>query len=133
MDVSDVFLASAKLLNYIKYEKTSVVALVVFMGVWTYLRHYLNIMILKSVWTQFDLVPAHAKRFVPSEGVWIAWWLKYQMFLPILLLQMVNLFWYFLIWRVILRVVFLNVVADERSDDEDDEDDNGDKHSKKSK
>lgn len=33
----------------------------------------------------------------------MVWWMQYQVLTPIILLQMVNLFWYFLIWRVLLR------------------------------
>lgn len=92
----------------------------------------------------------HAKRFVPSDGVWMTWWMKYQIFVPIVLLQIVNLctslhpylfatlislrssilttsstgrlVWYFLILRILYRVLFTRVNAeDDRSDDEDDD------------
>lgn len=49
--------------------------------------------------------------------------MKWQIFLPILALQLLNLFWYFLIWRILVRAVVYNHLADERSDDEDEEDD----------
>lgn len=64
--------------------------------------------------------------------------MKWQIFIPILLLQFVNLFWYFLILRILFRsvaspgeveleidgrsaVFTTEAVADDRSDDEDDE------------
>lgn len=83
----------------------------------------------------------------------MVWWMKYQIFVPIFLLQLVNLCtstfsrslssshsfwairdteltvwleftdWYFLIWRVLYRIVFTGIVADERSDDEGDDED----------
>jgi len=121
MDISDVFLASAKLLNYLKLEKTSMVALVLFFGVWTYGRHYLNLYILSSVYYDFELIPKWARRWAPEEGVWMAPWMQWQIFAPLALLQAVNLFWYFLIWRIVYRAVFKSKIADERSDDEDDE------------
>lgn len=43
--------------------------------------------------------------WAPETGAWLTWWMKYQIFAPILLLQFLNLFWYFLIWRVLLRYV----------------------------
>lgn len=45
--------------------------------------------------------------------------MKWQIFIPILLLQLLNLVWYFLILRILVRAVFLNDRKDERSDDED--------------
>jgi len=35
----------------------------------------------------------------------MVWWMKWQIFTPLLLLQCLNLFWYFLIWRVFWRYV----------------------------
>jgi hypothetical protein len=51
-------------------------------------------------------VPAAARFFRPSEGVWLAGWMKYQVFIPIALLQLVNLFWYYLMCVVEALVVF---------------------------
>ena len=84
---------------------------------------------------------ASARVINPPEGVWMAWWLRYQIFLPILLLQLLNLFWYFLIWRILIRYRFVSPLQpfsfvelncldraitaseldDERSDDEGDD------------
>jgi acyl-CoA-dependent ceramide synthase len=47
--------------------------------------------------------------------------MKWQIFAPIFLLQLINLFWYFLIWRILIRALFSDKLADERSDDEDEE------------
>lgn len=45
--------------------------------------------------------------------------MKYQIFVPILLIQLLNLFWYFLIWRILIRTLRGKVPEDDRSDDED--------------
>lgn len=124
MDIPDMFLAFSKLLNYVQWERAKVVSFVVFVGVWTYFRHYLNLVILWSVWNEFHLIPEHAQRWEAAEGTYLAWWMKYQVFIPIALLQALNLFWYFLIWRIIVRAVITVNIDDERSDDEgDDEED----------
>jgi len=119
MDVSDVFLAAAKVCNYLQLETTAAVVFAIFVPIWSYLRHYLNIVILWSVWTEFDLIPDHAKQFTPEDGVWMVHWMKYQIFVPIFLLQLVNIFWYVLIWRILYRALFQSKLEDERSDDED--------------
>jgi acyl-CoA-dependent ceramide synthase len=68
-------------------------------------------------------------------------WMKWQIFIPLLLLQFLNIFWYFLIWRIFLRYVLTFIIQlsfdrshrgkravmgsslkDERSDDEGSDD-----------
>ncbi|PVG00552.1 longevity assurance proteins LAG1/LAC1 [Serendipita vermifera] len=119
MDFSDIFLALSKCFNYLQMEKTKTVAFAWFTGVWTYTRHYLNLVMIWSVWTEFDLIPETSKQWNPETGAWLAPWMKYQIFIPLVLLQLINLFWYFLIWRIMLRAIFSSNLDDERSDDED--------------
>ncbi|PVF94233.1 longevity assurance proteins LAG1/LAC1, partial [Serendipita vermifera] len=119
MDFSDIFLSLALCLNYLKMEKTKTIAFAWFAGVWTYTRHYLNLVMLWSIWTEFDLIPESSKQWNPQSGAWLAPWMKYQIFVPLMFLQLLNLFWYFLIWRIMLRAIFSSKLNDERSDDED--------------
>ncbi|KDQ12730.1 hypothetical protein BOTBODRAFT_188998 [Botryobasidium botryosum FD-172 SS1] len=119
MDVSDAFFAFAKCLRYLDYHKASAIAFAVFVCVWTYLRHWLNLVILYDLWTGFDKMPEWSRVWNPREGVWMIWWMKWQMTAALGFLQGLNLFWYFLIWRVLIRAVFTSNLDDERSDDED--------------
>ncbi|KAF5344131.1 hypothetical protein D9758_008861 [Tetrapyrgos nigripes] len=72
-----------------------------------------------------------AKIVAISSGVWIwangtylTWWMKYQIFIPLFLLQLLNLFWYFkFILRVAIRAIITATADDDRSDDEGDGDD----------
>ncbi|KAI9637300.1 TLC domain-containing protein [Dioszegia hungarica] len=119
MDVSDVFLALAKCTNYVD-EKASQPVFAFFVLVWTYFRHYLNIKILWSVWNEFFLIPYERRQlFDPLNDKWAAPWLRKMIFAPIFLLQLINLFWYFLILRILYRAVFAEPLKDERSDEED--------------
>ncbi len=127
----------SKLLNYIQWERAKVVSFALFIGIWTcvaffslstrerrlfirYFRHILNLVILYSVWTEFDLIPyvnlfsvtlllilsvasEHTRVWDPPRGVWLPYWMKYQIFVPIALLQLLNLFWYYLIMRILYR------------------------------
>jgi len=121
MDIPDAFFAMTKSVNYFKYEMASNVGIVIFLGLWSYFRLYQNFRILWSVWNEFDLIPDWCRYFRPSEGVWMAWWMKYQIFVPIFLLLCLNLFWYYLIWRIIIRMAMGVAVRDDREDEDDDE------------
>ncbi|KAJ7456183.1 longevity assurance proteins LAG1/LAC1 [Mycena latifolia] len=122
MDIPDTGLALSKLLNYLQFDRAKVVSLGVFTVVWTYFRHYISIRILWSLRYEFDLVPKHAQIFSPSQDLWMAPWMRDQMFYTLCILQALNLFWYYLIIRIIVRSVMTSKTDDNRSDDEDDED-----------
>ncbi|KAI0832388.1 TLC domain-containing protein [Trametes gibbosa] len=130
MDLPDSLLGFSKLLNYIQWERTKTAVFIVFLFVWSYFRHWLNWVMLYSVWNEFDLMPETSKRWSPQDGVWLTWWMKYQIFAPILLLQFLNLFWYFLILRIAWRAISGSQVTDDRSDDEGEDDDPDEKDKK---
>ncbi|KAJ3976247.1 longevity assurance proteins LAG1 LAC1 [Lentinula raphanica] len=123
MDIPDTFLAFSKILNYLRAERAKIVSFVVFTFIWTYFRHILNFYILYSVWFEYDLIPESSKVWIWANGTYLNWWMKYQVFAPLLLLQFLNLFWYFLIMRIAYRAATSTTVSDVRSDDEDDGED----------
>ncbi|RDX52547.1 longevity assurance proteins LAG1/LAC1 [Lentinus brumalis] len=123
MDLPDTFLALSMLLNYLRWDRVKITVFAVFISIWSYFRHWLNWVILYSVLFEFDLMPESSKRWAPEDGVWMVWWMKYQVFVPLLALQGLNLFWYFLIWRLAYRAVKDITVTDDRSDVEDDGED----------
>jgi len=47
--------------------------------------------------------------------------MRYQIFVPIFLIQLLNAFWYYLILRILVRTVRGKVIEDDRSEDEEDE------------
>jgi len=122
MDIPDTFLALSKLLNYIQRDTAKLYAFAFFMCVWTYFRHYLNLRMLWSVWSEFHLIPEHAKQWKIDDGVWLPHQMRYQVFGPLVLLQLLNLFWYYLMWRILLRALITSQADDDRSDDDDDKD-----------
>ncbi|KAH9943466.1 longevity assurance proteins LAG1 LAC1 [Epithele typhae] len=122
MDLPDSAFAFSKLLNYLQMERAKAVSFVIFFGIWSYFRHWLNWTMLYSIWFEFDLIPEASKQWLPESGAWMAPWMRYQMFLPLLLLQGLCLFWYVLICRVAVRAVSgpAEGFTDDRSDDEGD-------------
>ena len=91
------------------------------MGVWVYLRHYLNLRILWATLTEFRSVgPFELDWETQQYKCWIS---QYITFSLLALLQAVNLFWLFLILRIAKNYVFSNAIADERSDSEEEDTD----------
>ncbi|KAF9055413.1 longevity assurance proteins LAG1/LAC1 [Hymenopellis radicata] len=123
MDIPDSSLALSMLLNYMQKERSKTIAFAVLLVLWTYFRHYLSLVILWSVWFEFELIPEAARVWHPPSGYWMPPWIRYQMFIPLALLQGLNLFWYFLIMRILVRTLLYSKLDDERSDDEDEGDD----------
>lgn len=91
----------------------------VFMCVWIYLRHYLNLGIIYSLFTEFRTVG-------PFELDWAAeqykcWLSQYITTILLSALQALNLFWLFFIVRIAYRFVFNGAASDDREEDEDSE------------
>jgi len=89
------------------------------MCVWIYLRHYLNLRILVSLFTEFKTVG-------PYELNWETQQYKCTLSFVITLallssLQALNLFWLFFILRIAYRFVVHNVAKDDRSEAEESE------------
>lgn len=57
MDIPDSALAFSKVLNYLQFDRAKTVSFGLFMCIWAYFRHYLNIVMLWSVYAEFDLMP----------------------------------------------------------------------------
>ena len=88
-----------------------------FIGVWVYLRHYLNLRILWAVLTEFATVGPYKLDWATQQyKCWISQAITFGLLAS---LQAVNLFWLFLILRIAVRFVWSNVAKDDRSDDED--------------
>ncbi|KAL1843509.1 hypothetical protein VTJ49DRAFT_1380 [Mycothermus thermophilus] len=117
-DISDFFLATSKTLNYLDHWLTGPYYFT-FMCVWIYLRHYLNLRILASLFTEFKTVG-------PYELDWANEQYKCTLSFVITLsllsaLQALNLFWLFFILRIAYRFAVHNVARDDRSEAEESE------------
>ncbi|KAF2084642.1 acyl-CoA-dependent ceramide synthase, partial [Saccharata proteae CBS 121410] len=118
-DVSDFFLATSKVLNYLDFPFVGVY-FGLFIGVWTYLRHYINLRIL---WSMIDgtfssIGPFELNWETQQYKCWIS---QYITFALLASLQALNLFWFFLILRIAYRFLRTKEAKDERSDDEGEE------------
>lgn len=92
-----------------------------FMCIWAYLRHYINLRII------FSMLPNGEFRTVgPYDLNWetqqYKCWISQVITLGLLaILQAVNMFWFFLIGRILWRFLSTGEEKDERSEDEEDE------------
>ncbi|OAP62880.1 hypothetical protein AYL99_02107 [Fonsecaea erecta] len=117
-DISDFFLATSKTFNYLD----SIIVgpyYFLFVCVWIYLRHYINLIILWATLTEFRTVgPFELNWETQQYKCWISQIITFSL---LACLQAVNLFWLFLILRIAKNYVFSNIRADERSDDEEED------------
>ncbi|XP_030621502.1 ceramide synthase 2 isoform X2 [Chanos chanos] len=113
-DASDVFLESAKLFNYAKWEKTCNTIFVMFAIVFMVTRLIIfPFWIIHCTWVYpLDYTP-------PFFGYYL-----FNVMLVILLL--LHIFWAYLILRMLKKFLFGSLTKDERSDNEEEEDDEED-------
>ncbi|KAF2122583.1 TLC domain-containing protein [Lophiotrema nucula] len=117
-DISDVFLATSKVLNYIDSPIVGPFFFV-FMCVWGYLRHYVNLKIIYSILTEFKTVGPYELNWETQQyKCWIAQYITLGLMAS---LQAINLFWWFLICRIAYRFVVTwgEDIQDDRSEYED--------------
>ncbi|TPX07176.1 uncharacterized protein E0L32_010879 [Thyridium curvatum] len=117
-DVSDVFLAISKSLHYLESRFIGPVY-TLNIGVWIYLRHYLNIRILYSLLTEFRTVGPYELNWETEQ--YKCWISNVVTFVLLALLQALNLFWLYCLLRSAYRFVVHNIAKDDRSEDEDEE------------
>ena len=118
-DISDFFLASSKVLNYLDHPLIGPYFFV-FLCVWVYLRHVINLKIIWSMFTEFRTVgPFELNWETQQYKCWISQYITTALLAS---LQALNLFWLFYIVRIALRFLTNQTATDDRSDDEEEED-----------
>jgi acyl-CoA-dependent ceramide synthase len=117
-DVSDILLTLCKILNYLKAPDPIVpISFALFTTVWIFTRHYLGILILKSVATEFRTI-----------GLWGMDWgrqqykgrfSQYVTFGLLSVIQLLNIYWLFLILKIAVRILKGGEQKDDREDDDE--------------
>ena len=136
-DISDFFLAvssscisvgdqltsrqTSKLLNYIDSMFVGPY-FIIFVGIWVYLRHYINLCIIWAVCTEFKTVGPYELNWETQQ--YKCWISQIITFALLAILQSVNVFWLYLILRIAKNYVFSSgqEIEDIRSDTEETED-----------
>ncbi|XPT01960.1 Sphingosine N-acyltransferase [Ascochyta lentis] len=112
-DISDFFLATSKILNYVDSPIVGPYFFV-FMCVWGYLRHFINLKILYSILTEFRTVGPYELNWDTQQ--YKCWISQYISFALLASLQAVNLFWWFFICRIAYRFIVFKDADDDRSE-----------------
>lgn len=118
MDISDVWLSASKMLNYHpKTVKLSEFVFAIFVVIWTYFRHYLyGLVIIPSAWNFLDIAPEKGLDWERELYVCpLAWKIMLGLMIP---LQLVCIFWYVLILRILYKAVTGQQLEDEREKDD---------------
>lgn len=115
MDISDFFLSLSKLLNYLNSKYTDFF-FAIFILSWIYLRHYLNLKILWSVLTEFKTIGKWGFNLEKSEFKCSI--SQILIFFLLGILQILNIYWFYLILGILKKYLSGNAPHDDRSDDE---------------
>ncbi|KAF4124388.1 Acyl-CoA-dependent ceramide synthase [Geosmithia morbida] len=150
MDVVDIFLPLAKCLKYAGYTTLCDIAFVFFVSSWLMARHVLYIAVLWSIYADTPRVmdfgcyrgtnaglegpferpaglTALVEPFYKFDGtVCFDHGVKWMFLVPLIFLQIITLFWFSLIVRVVIKVLRGGSAEDSRSDDEGEEDEEED-------
>ncbi|KAK0945393.1 sphingosine N-acyltransferase lag1 [Friedmanniomyces endolithicus] len=129
-DVSDFFIATSKIFNYLDFWITGPY-FVMFLCIWAYLRHYINLLVLKTLLPpgRIPYTNIRTGEFATVGPYELNWELQQykssvsqpMVFLLLASLQTINIIWFFLLVRIALRYLIKGEQKDERSEDEAEE------------
>lgn len=120
MDFADILLPLAKILNYLNLRTICDIAFGLFAVGWLVTRHILFTIVIWS--TAFDPQKYMDMLWEPEKGKYFTPTTQKIYLGLFLLLDLIILFWFAMILRVIIKVLTGNAASDTRSDSEDSED-----------
>ncbi|KAJ1846226.1 Sphingosine N-acyltransferase lag1, partial [Coemansia sp. RSA 2703] len=122
MDFPDIFLSSAKLFRYMGYEMIPNLLFGVFSISWVVTKHYLCLKMMFSIWTLGTTLVPHEKHFPHYPNSYASYPIVSFMWAFLLILQIVLIYWFALILKVLHRVLIKGQDADDNRSDDEDED-----------
>ncbi|KAF9127362.1 sphingosine N-acyltransferase lag1 [Mortierella sp. 14UC] len=117
MDLADIILAFSKSMKYLRVpSKICDVFFGTFMVTWLYTRHYMYAYILHGfMFTAYKMIPFELDI---SQGKWYCRELAWLPTLGLALLQILMVYWFALILRILVKILKGHSAEDERSEDE---------------
>ncbi|ORX74511.1 LAG1-domain-containing protein [Linderina pennispora] len=129
MDLPDIFLTSAKMFRYLEHEVIPNALFGIFSLSWVATKHVVCLKMMISIWTQGTKLIPEERRFPHYPNSYASYPIVSVLWVFLCVLQVVLLYWFYLLLRVLNRVLIKGEnVDDNRSDDEgsDNEDDTRD-------
>ncbi|KAK2466171.1 hypothetical protein APHAL10511_001813 [Amanita phalloides] len=119
MDWCDIFLPLAKMIRYLQISQLACdLTFGIFLVSWLITRHVLFLFVIKAV---YDAPKFLDYNWNPKAGSYLNTSVHWCFNILLMSLQVIQLFWFWMICRVAWRVVSGRGAADERSDDESDD------------
>ncbi|KAJ1790725.1 Sphingosine N-acyltransferase lag1 [Coemansia sp. RSA 2399] len=120
MDLPDIFLSSAKMIRYMGMEFLPNILFGMFAVSWVVTKHYLCLKMMYATWKQgFDIVPPE-RRYPHYPNSYMSVPVASFFWILLCMLQIVLIYWFVLIVKIIQRMFVKGECADDnRSDDED--------------
>ena len=113
LEITLTWFQTSKCLNYIDSPIVGPYFFV-FMCIWGYTRHYINLKVIYSILTTYKTVgPFELNWETQQYKCWIS---QYITFALLASLQAVNLFWWFFICRIAYRFIIYKDADDDRSE-----------------
>ncbi|KAI0677068.1 longevity assurance proteins LAG1/LAC1 [Trametes maxima] len=115
MDWCDIIFPLAKMFRYLGMSTICDATFVLFLVSWLITRHALFLLTIKATWEAWYTVP---RIWDPSRGHFMTKEIYFGFFAMLVVLQIIQLVWFWMICRVAYRVVTGQGAQDTRSDDE---------------
>ncbi|KAJ2370896.1 Sphingosine N-acyltransferase lag1, partial [Coemansia sp. RSA 2611] len=120
MDFPDIFLSAAKMFRYLGYDLLPNALFGVFSVSWVVTKHWLCLKMMISIWTQGTTSVPLEKRYPVYPNSYASYPIVGCLWFVLCLLQVILLYWFYLILKVLQKVLIKGEDADDnRSDDED--------------
>ncbi len=115
-DSADILLSMAKCLNYAKFSKACDTVFVSFVAVWAYTRHYVYLFVIYEAIHYLDYEPY---KWNPSKGEYGSVYTHVVMVSMLIILEILAIYWFYLIIKLLIKVAKGTHAQDSRSEDED--------------
>ncbi|KAI9505766.1 TLC domain-containing protein [Coemansia spiralis] len=119
MDSSDIFLSGTKCIRYLGFVRGTVFSFVLFILSWVFTRHYLYLKIMFSIMYESTSI-LNYNMWDPGNGSFYNYYVVVAFTMLLGLLQLLIIYWFSLVLRILYRVAFFGNYDDSRSDSEDD-------------
>ncbi|KTW30991.1 uncharacterized protein T551_01543 [Pneumocystis jirovecii RU7] len=118
MDMSDIFLSLAKMLKYLKMQKTCNFSFFIFLISWIITRHFFFLFILYSTYKDAGVIISH--KWDPINNIFFTKKIHMSFLALLSALQFILCFWLCLIIKVTWKVITGHDAEDNRSESEND-------------